>query len=77
MIHNTIKLSLKSLVNRGVISHRTEAYDKCVKDFSRLGYLYTYNFTSGTYNKTIIDTLNKAPLLSKISVSYSFAKKLK
>ena len=36
---------------------------------SRLGYLYTYNFTGGTYNKTIIDTLNKAPLLSKISVS--------
>lgn len=40
-IESLIKLSLKSLVNRGVISHRTEAYDKCVKDFSRLGYLFT------------------------------------
>ena len=36
---------------------------------SRLGYLYTYNFTTTTTTKKIIDTLNKAPLLSKISVS--------
>jgi hypothetical protein len=39
-IESLIKLSLKSLINRGFISNKPEAYDKCVKDFSRLGYLF-------------------------------------